>query len=106
VGAISLLAIIPAVADPQLLVKIMFGHRYASIASGVLPMVVAGAGLAMLYLLVTFSVVIDDRRWALLLVLGVTMQATGIGLFHATVMVLLLINELGFHALIPRRRHV
>jgi uncharacterized protein YybS (DUF2232 family) len=62
-------------------------------------------------------VVIDDRRWALLLVLGVTMQATGIGLFHAnvkevatvqaaTVMVLLLINELGFHALIPRRRHV
>jgi hypothetical protein len=43
------------------------------------------------------------------------MQATGIGLFHATVtqvstvqattvVVLLLINEIGYHALIPRRR--
>jgi O-antigen/teichoic acid export membrane protein len=116
VGAISLLAMIPAAADPHLLVRVMFGHSYASIAGGVVPIVVAGGGLALLYLLVTFSVVIDDRRWALLLVLGVTMQALGIGLFHAsvtqvatvqaaTVVTLLLINELGFHALIPRRRH-
>jgi O-antigen/teichoic acid export membrane protein len=116
VGAISLLAIVPAVVAPHLLVHVMFGHNYASIATGVVPIVVAGGGLAMLYLLVTFSVVIDDRRWALLLVLGVSVQATGIGLFHSsvtqvasvqatTVIVLLAINELGFHALIPRRRH-
>lgn len=116
VGGISLLAMVPAAVAPHLLVGLMFGPNYASIATGVLPIVVAGGGLAMLYLLVTFSVVIDDRRWALLLVLGVTLQATGIGLFHssvaqvamvqaATVVVLLLINEFGFHALIPRRRH-
>jgi O-antigen/teichoic acid export membrane protein len=115
VGAISLLAMIPAAIAPHLLVGIMFGHKYAAIAAGVVPIVIDGGGLAMLYLLVTFSVVIDDRRWALLLVLGVTMQAAGIGLFHstvtqvasvqaATVVVLLLINELGFHALLPRRR--
>jgi O-antigen/teichoic acid export membrane protein len=117
VGGISLLAMIPAAAAPHLLVSAMFGPNYASIATGVVPIVVAGGGLAMLYLLVTFSVVIDDRRWALLLVLGVTIQATGIGLFHssvtqvatvqaATVVVLLLINELGFHALLPRPRNV
>ncbi len=117
VGAISLLAMIPAAIDPHLLVRVMFGHNYASITDGVVPIVIDGGGLAMLYLLVTFSVVIDDRRWGLLLVLGVTMQATGIGLFHstvtqvatvqaATVLILLVINELRFHALIPRRRHV
>jgi O-antigen/teichoic acid export membrane protein len=115
VGGISLLAMIPAAVAPHLLVGVMFGHNYASIAAGVVPIVIAGGGLAMLYLLVTFSVVIDDRRWALLLLLGVTMQATGIGLFHstvtevatvqaATVATLLLINELGLHALIPRRQ--
>jgi O-antigen/teichoic acid export membrane protein len=115
VGVISVIAMVPAVVAPHLLVNVMFGHRYASIAPGVVRIVVAGGGLAMLYLLVTFSVVIDDRRWGLLLVLGVAMQATGIGLFHATVtqvstvqattvVVLLLINEIGYHALIPRRR--
>jgi O-antigen/teichoic acid export membrane protein len=117
VGAISLVAMIPAAVVPHLLVDTMFGQRYATIAAGVVPIVVAGGGLAMLYLLVTFSVVIDDRRWSLLLVLGVSIQATGIGLFHATVtqvatvqaatvLVLLLINEVGFHALIRRRRYV
>jgi O-antigen/teichoic acid export membrane protein len=115
VGAISLMAMIPSAAAPHLLVKLILGHSYVSIASGVLPIVVAGGGLAMLYLLVTFSVVIDDRRWALLLLLGVTMQASGISLFHSTVTevavvqavtvtVLLVINELGFHALLPRLR--
>jgi O-antigen/teichoic acid export membrane protein len=116
VGGISLLAMIPAVLAPHLLVGVMFGHKYAAIASGVFPIVIAGGGLALLYLLVTYSVVIDDRRLALLLMFGVVMQATGIALFHAdvtqvatvqatTVMLLLLINELGFHALIPRRQH-
>jgi O-antigen/teichoic acid export membrane protein len=115
VGMISLLAMVPAALAPHLLVRVMFGHGYASIATGIIPIIVAGGGLAMLYLLVTFSVVIDDRRWGLLLVLGVTLQATGIGLFHAsvtqvatvqavTVLVLLVINEIRLHALIPRRR--
>jgi O-antigen/teichoic acid export membrane protein len=117
VGGISLLAMIPATVAPHLLVRVMFGHNYASIASGVLPIVIDGGGLALLYLLVTFSVVIDDRRWALLLVLGVVLQATGIGLFHANptqiamvqasvVALLLLINELGFHALVRRPANV
>jgi hypothetical protein len=108
---------IPATLAPHLLVGVMFGHKYAAVASGVLPIVIAGGGLALLYLLVTYSVVIDDRRLALLLMFGVVMQATGIALFHAdvtqvatvqaaTVTLLLLINELGIHALIPRPRHV
>jgi hypothetical protein len=81
-----------------------------------LPMLFAGTGLALLYLLVVYSVAIGDRRWMSLLVGGVALQATGISLFHDTptevatvqatvVAILLLVNEAAFHSLLrPVRR--
>jgi O-antigen/teichoic acid export membrane protein len=117
VGGISLVAMVPAIAKPGLLVTILFGHRYIGIAAGVLPIVLAGGGLALLYLLVTYSVVINDLRCGWLLALGIVIQAAGISLLHesaaqvavvqaATVGAVLLLNELGPHALISRRRDV
>jgi O-antigen/teichoic acid export membrane protein len=117
VGGLSLIAMVPAIADPRLLVAILFGHRYMSIVAGVLPIVLAGGGLALLYLLITYSVVVGDFRCARFLALGVPIQAVGISLFHGspaqvaavqagTVGVMLLLNELGPHALLMRRRDV
>jgi hypothetical protein len=76
--------------------------------------VIAGASLALLYLLATYSVTIRDRRWVLLLVGGVAAQVLAISLAHRTavelawaqagVMVAVLCaNEAMFHGLVPRR---
>ena len=45
----------------------MFGHRIPGATHGVLPIVLAGAALALLYLLVVYTVAIQDRRWVWLL---------------------------------------
>jgi hypothetical protein len=77
-----------------------------------LPIVCAGGGLALLYLLVTFTVAIEDTRWLWLLVLGIVMQFALIASFHAsvtqvaatqaaTVLMLLVVNEIKFHSLLP-----
>ena len=114
VGLTVLLAAIPAVAAPRLLIRLMFGDKYVAAASGVLPIVVAGAGLAMTYLLVVYAVAIRDRRWVLLLVCGVILQVAGIAAFHdsptqvavvqATVALFVLAgNEILFHPIISNK---
>jgi O-antigen/teichoic acid export membrane protein len=114
VGLTVLIASIPAIAAPRLLINLMFGHKYLAAASGVLPIVAAGAGLAMTYLLVVYSVAIRDRRWVLLLVCGVVLQIAGIATFHdsptqvavvqATVALFVLAgNEVLFHPIISNK---
>ncbi len=107
----ALVFAVPAALVPDWLVRVMFGEDYVAAADGVLPIVLAGTGLALLYLLVTFTVAIEDHGWAGLVALGVVLQATGIALFHSspvdvavvqavTVAVVLLVNELRFHSLL------
>lgn len=109
------LAALPALVAPELIVSVMFGSEYEAAAAGILPIVAAGAGLAMLNLLVVYSVAIRDQRWALLLVAGVALQVVGVALFHdspaqvATVQAVataavLLLNEAFSHSLLPRWR--
>lgn len=113
----TLVAAIPAAAAPTLVLRIMFGHKYLAAHSGVLPIVAAGAGFALLYLLVTYVVAMDDRRWTRILLLGVFCQVLGISLFHdspaevATVqavvaLLVLLMNEVAFHSLLRPVRAV
>jgi O-antigen/teichoic acid export membrane protein len=114
VGLTVLLAAIPAIVAPHLIISVMFGRKYLAAASGVLPIVVAGAGLAMTYLLVVYSVAIRDRRWVLLLVCAVILQIAGIAAFHdspaqvavvqATVALFVLAsNEILFHPIISTK---
>jgi hypothetical protein len=81
----------------------------------VLPIVLAGAGLAMLYLLVVYTVAIQDRRWFVLLVAGVVFQVAAITAFHSsptavataqavTIGVVLVANEIVFHPILRTRR--
>jgi O-antigen/teichoic acid export membrane protein len=113
VGSV-LLAAIPMALFPGTVVNLMFGSEYAAAADGVLPIVIAGGALAMVYLLVVYVVAIADRRWGWLLALGVALQVGGIAAFHgspaevATVqaivaVVVLLVNEVRFHSIIRRR---
>ena len=115
VGGTVVLAAIPAILAPRLIIQIMFGSKYLSAVDGVLPMVIAGAALAMTYLLVVYSVAIRDRRWVLLLVAAVVLQVCGIAAFHdsptqvATVqagvaMFVLLGNELLFHPILSPKQ--
>lgn len=114
VCATSALAAIPAILAPRLIIKIMFGSKYLSAVNGVLPMVIAGAGLALTYLLVVYSVAIRDRRWIVLLACAVALQIAGIGIFHGSpteiaivqasvAMFVLAGNEILFHPIISRR---
>lgn len=111
VMAISAVVVVPAAIAPELVVKVMFGPDYAAAADGVRPILIAGAGLALLYLIVVYSVTINDRRWFNLLLIGVALQVGGISLFHsspaevATVQavvigVVVLLNEHLFHSII------
>ena len=114
VAGSTVLVAIPAIVVPRLIISVMFGSKYLAAASGVLPMVIAGAGLAMSYLLVVYSVAISDRRWMLLLVCAVALQIGGISAFHgsptqvatvqaAVALFVLLGNEILFHPIIRRR---
>lgn len=116
VAGAALVAMVPAALAPSLVIRTMFGTKYLASTSGVLPIVCAGGGLALLYLLVTFAVAIEDTRWTWLLVLGVVLQIVFIGSFHgsptqvaeaqaAVVVILLLVNEVRFHSLLPWHRH-
>jgi hypothetical protein len=97
------------------MIRVMFGGEYLAAQNGVLPMVFAGAGLALLYLLVTYAVAIDDRRWTWIVVAGVALQVAGVAAFHASpaqvatiqaavVLVVLLLNEAAFHSLLRPQR--
>ena len=72
-------------------------------------------GMALLYLLVIYSVAVEDRRWSLLLAAGIVLQIGAISLFHDSpaqialvqaivVWVVLLANEIGFHRLLMTPR--
>jgi O-antigen/teichoic acid export membrane protein len=113
VGAAACAVAAPALVAPGLVVDLMFGGGYERAVDGVLPALVSGAALALLYLLATYSVTIRDRRWVLLIVTGVAAQAVAISLFHdsavevawaqaGTALAVLAANELLFHGLLPR----
>jgi O-antigen/teichoic acid export membrane protein len=76
------LAAVPTLVAPRLVVDVMFGSGYEQAADALAPMVIAGAALAMLNLLVVYSVAIRDQRWPLLLLVGVGIQVSGVSLFH------------------------
>jgi O-antigen/teichoic acid export membrane protein len=111
----TLVAAIPAAIAPELVLRVMFGSRYLDAEGGVLPIVCAGAGLALLFLLVTYTVAIDDRRWIRIVVAGIALQIAAIAAFHDSpaevataqalvVLAVLVINELTFHSLLRTGR--
>jgi O-antigen/teichoic acid export membrane protein len=111
----TIIAAVPAALQPELVIRTMFGADYLGATNGVLPIVCAGAGMALLYLLVIYSVAIEDRRWSMLIGAGILLQITGICLFHdspAQIAVVqavvagavLLGNELAFHRLLMAPR--
>jgi O-antigen/teichoic acid export membrane protein len=117
VAITTLVAALPAIAAPETLVRLMFGDKYIDATDGVLPIVWAGAALSLLYLLVIYSVAVEDRRWSMLLGAGILLQIVGISIWHdspaqialvqAIVVTIVLIgNELRFHRLLMRPRHV
>lgn len=109
--ATAVLVAVPIAAAPRLTLELMFGKSYTEAASGVLPIVIAGLALGLLSLLVVYSVTIEDRRWVLLLLLGVGVQVIGISLFHSSptevavvqmcaVFSVLAVNEVRAHSLL------
>ena len=113
VAATTLSVAVPAALAPHLLLRLMFGVKYVSAAAGVLPIVCAGTCLALLYLLVVYTVAIQDRRLVWLLAGGVLVQVGSILALHsspaqvatvqASVIALLLIaNECLFHPILRR----
>ena len=106
---------LPAAVAPAWLLELMFGPDYVAAADGVLPIVLAGAGLALLYLVVVYTVAIQSRNWLWVLAGAVLAQPVAIALFHdsatevatvqATVVLgALVVNELLFHPLLISRR--
>jgi hypothetical protein len=102
---------VPAALLPHFVLATMFGGRYASASNGVLPMLIAGAGFAMINLLVVYTVAIGYPRSTYLLLAMVPVQVGAIAAFHqsvtqvatvqAVVVVLALsLNELFFHPLL------
>jgi O-antigen/teichoic acid export membrane protein len=114
VTATAALAAVPAALAPEFFVNLMFGSGYEAASDAVLPIVFAGGGLAMINLLVVYSVAIQDRRWFLVLLLGVGLQIIGISAFHGSptevaivqafvLGAVLLVNERWFHSLLVQR---
>jgi O-antigen/teichoic acid export membrane protein len=116
--ATTLLVALPAAVAPRLVLQTMLGPRYVSAATGVLPIVCAGAGLALLYLLAVYTVAIQDRRCVWLLAGGVALQILAIGALHSSpsqiavvqacvVTLVLIANECIFHPILrPHRPRV
>jgi O-antigen/teichoic acid export membrane protein len=115
VGATILISAVPPLIAPHLVLTVMFGAKYQAAAAGVRPIVIAGAALSLLYLLVVYTVAIQDKRWVYLLVGGVLLQISAISAFHqsptevavaqATVITtVLVVNELLFHPLLRGER--
>ena len=115
VVATALGVALPAALVPEFVLTLMFGPAYAGAAPGVVPIVASGTGLALLYLIVVYSVAIRDRAWVRVLLAGVVAQAGGIALFHdsavevataqaVAVAFVLVVNEVWFHSLVWRGR--
>jgi O-antigen/teichoic acid export membrane protein len=115
VASTTLLVVVPAAVAPEFVLRTMFGARYVDAADGVLPIALAGTGLALINLLVVYTVAMRDRRWPALLVAGAGVQAVAIltagdtasdvAVAQAiTVWLILLANELLFHPLLRAGR--
>lgn len=116
VSITTLLVAVPASLAPHLLLELMFGAKYVHVAAGVLPIVCAGAGLALLYMLVVYTVAIHDRRLVWLLTGGIVLQVSAIAALHSSpsqiatvqacvIVSLLIVNECLFHPILrPRSR--
>lgn len=115
VAVTTMLVAVPAAIAPHFLLQTMFGPKYVSASPGVLPIVCAGAGLALLYLLVVYTVAIQDRRWVWLLTGGVVLQIVTILTLHSSpveiatvqasvITVMLIANELIFHPILRAER--
>jgi O-antigen/teichoic acid export membrane protein len=115
VALTTAIAAVPAALAPELVVSTMFGDAYKAATDGVLPIVIAGAGMALLYLLVVYTVAIEDRRWTMLIAAGILLQIVGIAVFHsspaqvatvqaAVIWIVLIGNEIGFHSLVRTPR--
>jgi O-antigen/teichoic acid export membrane protein len=113
VAVTTLLVAVPAAIAPRMLLRLMFGVKYVSAAAGVLPIVCAGACLALLYLLVVYTVAIQDRRLVWLFVGGVVGQVGLIAALHSSpvqvatvqacvIAALLVVNECTFHPILRR----
>ncbi len=111
VAATTLLVAVPASLAPHMLLRLMFGVKYVSAAAGVLPIVCAGTCLALLYLLVVYTVAIEDRRLVWLLGGGVVLQVSAIAALHSSpaqvatvqacvIALLLIVNEFLFHPIL------
>lgn len=109
--AATLCVALPAAIAPHLVLNVMFGPKYAAAAAGIVPIVCAGAGLALLYLLLVYTVTIKDGRWMWLLAAGVAVQVGGIALLHSSpvqvatvqasvILLVLLVNEFFFHPIL------
>jgi O-antigen/teichoic acid export membrane protein len=81
----SLIVAIPPLVAPSLTLRLMFGAEYTDAAGGVRPIIVAGAGLALLYLLIVFTVTLQERRLRLLLIGGMLGQVAAIAAVHGSV---------------------
>lgn len=111
---ISGVASLAAALDSTAMLRLMFGDQYLDAADGVLPMVLAGTGLSLLYLLVVYTVAMQDRRWSWLLLVGVAAQLIVLPfcdspaeIASAQAIIIwstLLLNELLFHPLVIAER--
>ncbi|MDQ4040478.1 MAG: oligosaccharide flippase family protein [Actinomycetota bacterium] len=115
VTAATLALTVPAAIAPEFVVRTMFGGEYVASSDGVLPIALAGAGTALINLLVVYTVAIGDRRWLSLLLAGVAVQVATILTFGesaadvaiaqaVTVWLVLVVNELLFHPLLRAAR--
>jgi O-antigen/teichoic acid export membrane protein len=115
VAVTTVVTAVPAALAPEFVIETMFGSKYLDATDGVLPIVSAGAGMALLYLLVIYSVAIEDRRWSMLLGGGILLQIVAVSLFHESpaqialvqaivIGIVLIGNEIGFHRLLTRPR--
>jgi O-antigen/teichoic acid export membrane protein len=111
VALTTLLVAVPASLAPHMLLRLMFGVKYVGAAAGVLPIVCAGTCLALLYLLVVYTVAIEDRRLIWLLAGGVVLQVSAIAALHSSpvqvatvqacvIALLLIVNECLFHPIL------
>jgi O-antigen/teichoic acid export membrane protein len=111
VFAATLIVALPAIVAPHLVLETMFGSKYNAAVGGVLPITIAGAGLAMVNLLVTYVVAMRYTRWVWLLAVGVVLQAATMSLWHSSpvqiaavqasvVCAILVVNEILFHPLL------
>lgn len=115
VAATILISAVPPLVAPHLVLTVMFGAKYQAAVAGVRPIVIAGAALSLLYLLVVYTVAIQDRRWVTLLIGGVLLQVAAISAVHSSptavaiaqasvIVTILIVNELLFHPILRGER--